>query len=102
MYRLILESLLGLRIEVDKLHFAPCLPAHWKEFKVHYRFRETVYHIVVRQMPATSGATTLTVDGVQGNDKAIPLVDDHQEHTVEVRIHTANSSLAPLPSLQNA
>jgi len=102
MYRLILESLLGLRIEVDKLHFAPCLPAHWKEFKVHYRFRETVYHIVVRQMLATSGATTLTVDGVQGNDKAIPLVDDHQEHTVEVRIHTANSSLAPLPSLQNA
>ena len=28
MYRLIVESLLGLRIEADKLQFAPCLPAH--------------------------------------------------------------------------
>ena len=27
MYRLITESLLGLRLEVDKLRFAPCLPA---------------------------------------------------------------------------
>ncbi|MBK5097895.1 MAG: cyclic beta 1-2 glucan synthetase, partial [Gemmatimonadetes bacterium] len=27
MYRLIVESLLGLRLEVDKLRFAPCLPA---------------------------------------------------------------------------
>ena len=49
MYRLIVESLLGLRLEVDKLHFAPCLPADWKEFKLHYRYRETVYHIAVLQ-----------------------------------------------------
>ncbi|MFA7242119.1 MAG: hypothetical protein WC091_18555, partial [Sulfuricellaceae bacterium] len=27
MYRLILESLLGLKLDVDKLHLAPCLPA---------------------------------------------------------------------------
>ena len=29
MYRLITESLLGLHLEVDKLRFAPCLPANW-------------------------------------------------------------------------
>ncbi len=52
MYRLIVESLLGLRLEVDKLRFAPCLPADWKTFKVHYRYRETVYHIAVLQTPA--------------------------------------------------
>ena len=39
MYRLIVESLLGLRLEVDKLYFAPCFPADWTGFKVHYRFR---------------------------------------------------------------
>ncbi len=90
MYRLIVESLLGLRIEADKLQFAPCLPAHWKTFKVHYRYRETVYHIVVLQMPDASGGTTVTVDGVERNDKVILLVDDRQEHTVEVRINAAN------------
>ena len=49
MYRLIVESLLGLRLEADKLRFEPCLPAEWEMFKVHYRYRETIYHITVRQ-----------------------------------------------------
>jgi cellobiose phosphorylase len=85
MYRLIVESLLGLRLEVDKLHFAPCLPADWKAFKLHYRYRETIYHIAVLQTRAENGGMTVTVDGIERDDKAIPLVDDRQEHSVEVR-----------------
>ena len=50
MYRLIVESLLGLRLEVDKLRVAPCLPADWKEFTFHYRYRETLYHISILQV----------------------------------------------------
>jgi cyclic beta-1,2-glucan synthetase len=91
MYRLILESLLGLRLEGDKLRFAPCLPVDWKAFKVHYRYRETVYHIDVLQTRDGNGGTSVTVDGVERHDKSIPLVDDHQEHSVEVRIPAAGS-----------
>ena len=58
MYRLIMESLLGLRLEVDKLRFTPCLPADWQGFKMHYRYRETVYHIAVLRPPAENGATS--------------------------------------------
>jgi cyclic beta-1,2-glucan synthetase len=94
MYRLIVESLLGLRLEVDKLHLTPCLPADWKAFKMHYRYRDTVYHIVVTQTRADDDAkireTRVTVDGVERHDKAIPLVDDRQEHSVEVKIPTAH------------
>jgi cellobiose phosphorylase len=86
MYRLIVESLLGLRLEVDKLHFTPCLPANWAGFKMHYRYRETVYHIAVLQTPAGNGEMRVTVDGIEQLDKAIPLVDDHKEHRAEVRI----------------
>jgi len=87
MYRLIVESLLGLRLEVDKLYFAPCLPVDWKEFKLHYRYRETVYHITVTQTTAVQGdAMRVTVDGVERPDKFIPLIDDRQDHAVEVRI----------------
>jgi cellobiose phosphorylase len=89
MYRLVVESILGLRLEVDKLRFVPCLPADWNAFKVHYRYRETDYHISVLQTRAGSGEMSVTVDGVEQHDKAIPLVDDRQEHSVEVRIHTA-------------
>ena len=86
MYRLIVESLLGLRLEVDRLSFAPLLPADWEGFTVHYRYRETVYHIAVLRRQVGDGATSVTVDGVPQQDKTITLVDDHQEHAVEVRI----------------
>ena len=86
MYRLIVESLLGLRLEVDKLRFTPCLPANWAGFKMHYRYRETVYHIAVLQTPAGNGEMRVTVDGIEQHDMTIPLVDDHKEHQAEVRI----------------
>jgi cellobiose phosphorylase len=88
MYRLILESLLGLRLDVDKLRFEPCLPAHWPSFRIHYRYRDTPYHIVVTQVTTTdgtqSGGITVVVDGTARPDGAVPLVDDRQEHTVAV------------------
>ena len=86
MYRLMVESLLGLRLEVDKLRLAPCIPSDWKGFKMHYRYRETVYHISVLQTPAAIGEMRVSVDGIAQHDQAIPLVDDHKEHWVEVRI----------------
>ncbi|MCL5021892.1 MAG: cyclic beta 1-2 glucan synthetase [Nitrospirae bacterium] len=85
MYRLILESLLGLRLETDRLHFAPCLPGEWESFKVHYRYRETVYHITLLQ--TNNGSTvSVTVDGIEQPDDTIPLLDDHREHSVQVKI----------------
>jgi cellobiose phosphorylase len=94
MYLLILESLLGLRLEKDKLRFAPCLPADWEAFKVHYRYRETVYHITVLQ-PGDGSVASVTVDGVEQPDKAIFLVDDRKEHIVEVRIPGARNTGLP-------
>ncbi len=91
MYRLIVESLLGLRLEVDRLRIVPCLPANWEEFTMHYRYRETIYHIGVLRTPAGNGGASVTVDGVERHDQAIPLVDDRQEHSVEVRIPAARS-----------
>jgi len=84
MHTLILESLLGLRREGETLRFAPCLPAGWESFTMHYRYRETVYHIAVLQA-GDARATGVTVDGVVQAGRSIPLVDDHQEHSVEVR-----------------
>jgi cellobiose phosphorylase len=84
MYRLIVESLLGLRLEAEKLYVKPCLPADWEGFTVHYRYRETVYHIKVVQGRAGEGGESVTVDGVVQREQTIPLVDDHSEHFVVV------------------
>jgi len=76
-----------LKLDVDKLRFTPCLPAAWETFKLHYRYRETVYHITVVQTHAVESRTRVTVDSVEQPDDAVPLVDDRLEHTVELSIH---------------
>jgi cellobiose phosphorylase len=86
MYRLITESLLGMRLEVDKLFIEPCLPKDWTQFKLHYRYRETVYHITVVQKPDESGELRIKVDGQDQPQKFIPLIDDHIEHFVDLVI----------------
>ena len=86
MYRLIVESLLGLRLEVDKLRFAPCLPAEWKGFKLYYRYRETVYEIDVLQQPGGESSTIVTIDGIERQDGTIPLVDDRRNRSVRIVI----------------
>ena len=85
MYRLTVETLLGLQLEVDHLRIAPCVPADWDAYTIHYRYRDTVYHITVRGAGEPSGqAARVTVDGVEQHDARIPLVDDRQAHHVEV------------------
>ena len=86
MYRLIIESLLGLSLEADHLRLAPCLPADWKEYTMHYRYRETAYRIRVEQVFDGPHEMTITVDGVPQHAGVIPLVNDRSEHSVEVRI----------------
>jgi cellobiose phosphorylase len=91
MYRLIVESILGLRLEVDKLYIEPCIPEHWVSFKMNYRYRETVYHITVSQTRAAGSVTLLTVDNIERHGLTIPLVDDRQKHKVDLLIHIARN-----------
>jgi cellobiose phosphorylase len=84
MYRLTLETLLGVELKVDRLRIAPCLPDGWDGYTLHYRFRETVYHIVVRR--AGAGQAGVIVDGKAGEGDTISLVDDRQAHDVEVAL----------------
>ena len=89
MYRLIVESLLGVRLEGgQQLRIEPVLPPDWKPFTIHYRYRETRYTIAVQ--PAENGESTLAVDGVEQEDGIIRLVDDRQDHAVLVRLPSAS------------
>ena len=96
LYRLLVESLLGITLERDVLRITPCLPPDWKPYKVSYRYRNTVYRIEVS--PSENGETQVTVDGVERPDTGIPLVDDQQEHSVVVRIPVATPSALPATS----
>jgi cellobiose phosphorylase len=102
MYQLVTETLLGLHLEVDKLRLVPLMPKEWTSYKIHYRYRETFYHITVARPDGGGGAsgreaaqservTRVRLDGgdldqtgpLQG---IIPLTDDRRDHHVEVEV----------------
>ncbi|CAN5307829.1 glucoamylase family protein [soil metagenome] len=83
MYRLIVETLLGLRLEVDQLRLTPKMPKAWDSFKIHYRYRNTFYHITFTRA-AADAPVRLLLDGNEIEaSTTIPLVDDGQEHHIE-------------------
>ncbi len=84
MYQLLIEWLLGVRLEGTKLSIQPCIPKEWKSFKIVYRFRTAVYNITILQTEADMNSMTLEVDGVKVAGKKIDLADDGAEHTVIV------------------
>jgi cellobiose phosphorylase len=83
MYRLIVESLLGVERLGQRLVLSPQLPSDWDGFRLHYRYRGSVYAIAVR---LADDAPALVVDGRTQPGNAVDLVDDGRQHTVEVRV----------------
>jgi cellobiose phosphorylase len=83
MHQLIITSFLGLQREEEKLRIIPCIPKGWKSFEVNYRYKDTVYHIEVRQTDNKED-TILTIDGKQQEGPVIILTDDKAEHNVRV------------------
>ena len=88
MYRLITESLLGLQLEIDVLRFNPRPPSDWKSYKIHYRYRETFYNILIRCASQGVGSTiqSLKLDGVEQSEHFVRLVDDRNNHEVEIEL----------------
>jgi cellobiose phosphorylase len=95
MYRLILESLLGVERSADRLALAPQLPAGWDGFRLHYRYGATQYTIDVRR----GDAAGLVVDGVAQEGATLALVDDGRPHAVELRVGPA-APAAPAAQLE--
>ena len=90
MYRLLVESLLGLRIEGDKLTIQACLSPDWESYEMDYRYGATRYRMTVRIAPATAteppGTCRFSRDGIDLPEPALTLVDDRQEHQIDVAL----------------
>ena len=91
MYRLIVESLLGLQRNGTTLRIQPLLPAHWPGYTLYYRFGATRYRIEVR--PAGSDSGSLSLDGQVQADATLVLRDDGGEHQVVALYRAASASL---------
>ena len=105
LYRLIVESILGLKLENKTLRFAPCLPEDWSTLSLRYRYGDTYYGISIVQSRAplsAAGVTRLTLDGVEQIGDSIALQDDRLEHWVEVAIRRVRPhALSDRPDLES-
>ncbi|MFZ4597388.1 MAG: GH36-type glycosyl hydrolase domain-containing protein [Terrimicrobiaceae bacterium] len=92
MYRLLVETLIGVERKGDTLNIAPRLPASWPSIKIHYRYHQTQYHIEILRTPdRETSRNCILLDGQEmPGDGAIPLIDDGRDHAVEVRIPLEN------------
>ncbi|MEP6725917.1 MAG: glucoamylase family protein [Bacteroidota bacterium] len=81
MYRLITESFLGLQRQGNTLKCIPCVPKDWESFKIHYRYKNSIYHIEVQQT-GSAEKSMVTVDGIMQENAVITLIDDGAAHSV--------------------
>ncbi|MFC5497291.1 GH36-type glycosyl hydrolase domain-containing protein [Caenimonas terrae] len=88
LYRLIVESLLGLQRSGNALTLRPLLPAQWPGFSMDYRFGGSTYRIDCRAV-GQAGAAGVLLDGQQLQDGVIAMVDDGREHRVVVSVWRA-------------
>lgn len=84
MYRLIMESLLGLTLRGDQLSFNPCLPAGWDGYKLHYRYLDTDYQIMLKKILNGLVTHVIDVDGVTQATASLTMVNDGQLHKVSI------------------
>ncbi len=67
--KVIVEFILGVRATQDGLLIDPCIPDHWKEFRVKRKFRGTIYCIEFKNLNGNKGVPIIKVNGepVEGN-----------------------------------
>jgi cyclic beta-1,2-glucan synthetase len=89
MQRAGIESILGLRLRGEVLHFDPCIPKAWSSFEMTVRYRSARYEILVDH----SGGAGQGIASAQLDDTVIverplrvPLADDGITHRLRVRL----------------
>ncbi len=90
LYRVGMESILGLYKEGDFLKINPCIPKTWQTYQMTYRFKNTLYTINIHNPDKlNSGKARLTMDGHPLDSNLIPLLDDCKEHIIEATLEKA-------------
>lgn len=84
--QLITDHFFGLRKEGSTLSFVPCVPVEWGSFKIHYKYKSSIYHISFIQNPEV-GEMHLKENNIELPEKKITLVDDGMSHMVDIVIY---------------
>ena len=87
MYRIAVESILGIELHGDRLRIAPCIPAAWPGYEFVLRRGRTSWRVALKNpLGIERGVSHVSLDGQRAAGDEITLVEDDQEHRVEVEL----------------
>lgn len=85
LYRVGLEDILGFQVKDGNLIFNPCIPAHWQEYQLNYRYKNTTYQILITNPDGINrGVGEVFLDGQIIEGEGVPLTDDGKTHKIKV------------------
>jgi cellobiose phosphorylase len=87
LYRVAIETILGVQLRGDTLRLEPCIPSSWPGFELKYRHGTATYRILVDNSAGNGrGVRSVELDGQRLPDGIVPLTDDSKTHEVRVKL----------------
>jgi cyclic beta-1,2-glucan synthetase len=85
MYRVGIESILGLTLRRGALHIDPCIPRSWPRYEAMLRIGRAEFRIAVENPDGVSrGVKSIALDGTDMTGRDVPLADAAGVHSVRV------------------
>ncbi len=83
LYRAILESFIGLKLNGDELQFKPCLPQEWEMVKIDFRYEDKIIHIKLINSPTDQ---PFLINGIEAPFPAIKLDKDLAQNDITINL----------------
>ena len=90
-YKAGIEFILGLKIKNEIMSIEPCIPKDWKEYNIQYKWKNSIYNIVVKNPNGkNTGVTKVIVNGKEietnesNNEKGLIKLEDNGIFNIEV------------------
>ena len=83
-YKAGIEYLLGLKVEKGYIRIEPCIPKEWKEYQMQYKWKESIYHIKIKNPEGkNTGVSKVILNGKEVENR-IKLDGSRNIYQIEV------------------
>ena len=86
-YKAGIENILGLKIKNNTLKMEPCIPKDWKEYKIKYRYKNSIYNISVKNPSGkNTGVERFYQNGKEIEEKQVKLNGEGGIFEIEIEM----------------
>ena len=83
-YKAGIEYLLGLKVEKGYIRIEPCIPKEWKEYQMQYKWKESIYHIKIKNPEGKNTGVSKVILNEKEVENRIKLDGSRNIYQIEV------------------